>query len=121
MCAASFCSFLALPHLQAFQLDFSELFSRKHVSPGAWSAVLAYSLVMVFDIGGAMFGLGNLAGECLQWWAVGQQESSSPLLSEAPEAHVFSRPEPAAWVLGIAWCQTDVYYTSFLSVHVSEC
>jgi xanthine/uracil/vitamin C permease (AzgA family) len=28
----------------------------------AWSAVCAYGLVMVFDIGGAMFGLGSLAG-----------------------------------------------------------
>jgi xanthine/uracil/vitamin C permease (AzgA family) len=28
----------------------------------AWSAVCAYALVMVFDIGGAMFGLGSLAG-----------------------------------------------------------
>eukprot|EP00878_Enallax_costatus_P005110 GHUV01005372.1.p1 GENE.GHUV01005372.1~~GHUV01005372.1.p1 ORF type:complete len:538 (+),score=89.65 GHUV01005372.1:187-1800(+) len=55
-------SFVALPHLQFFPLDFSELFSKEHISPAAWSAVLAYSLVMVFDIGGAMFGLGNLAG-----------------------------------------------------------
>lgn len=52
--------FLALPHLQIFQLDFSDLF--KNPKPAAWSAVLAYSLVMIFDIGGAMFGLGNLAG-----------------------------------------------------------
>lgn len=56
------CSFLALPHLQSFQLDFSELFHHEHINPAAWSAVLAYTLVMVFDIGGAMFGLGNLAG-----------------------------------------------------------
>jgi xanthine/uracil/vitamin C permease (AzgA family) len=28
----------------------------------AWSAVCAYALVMIFDIGGAMFGLGSLAG-----------------------------------------------------------
>lgn len=53
--------FLALPHLQLFSLDFSDLFSASP-SPAAWSAVLAYSLVMIFDIGGAMFGLGNLAG-----------------------------------------------------------
>jgi len=55
---------VALPHLQLFQLDFSELFSKSGFNPGAWSAVLAYSLVMIFDIGGAMFGLGNLAGGC---------------------------------------------------------
>lgn len=54
---------MALPHLQFFPLDFSELFNKQHIKPAAWSAVLAYSLVMVFDIGGAMFGLGNLAGE----------------------------------------------------------
>jgi xanthine/uracil/vitamin C permease (AzgA family) len=51
---------LALPHLQIFKLDFSDLFTTP--KPAAWSAVLAYSLVMIFDIGGAMFGLGNLAG-----------------------------------------------------------
>eukprot|EP00879_Flechtneria_rotunda_P020882 GHRR01021987.1.p1 GENE.GHRR01021987.1~~GHRR01021987.1.p1 ORF type:complete len:391 (+),score=87.50 GHRR01021987.1:88-1260(+) len=54
--------FLALPQLRFFDLDFSELFTKEHLNPAAWSAVLAYTLVMVFDIGGAMFGLGNLAG-----------------------------------------------------------
>lgn len=44
------CSFLALPHLQIFKLDFSDLFS-KTPTVTAWSAVLAYSLVMIFDIG----------------------------------------------------------------------
>ncbi|KAF6263362.1 hypothetical protein COO60DRAFT_1621686 [Scenedesmus sp. NREL 46B-D3] len=52
--------FLALPHLQTFELDFSDLFATPKTA--AWSAVLAYALVMIFDIGGAMFGLGNLAG-----------------------------------------------------------
>eukprot|EP00887_Chlorella_sp_A99_P007307 scaffold2.g7307.t1 len=47
--------------LQTSKLDFSDLFSRAP-SAAAWSAVLAYTLVMVFDIGGAMFGLANLAG-----------------------------------------------------------
>jgi hypothetical protein len=44
------CSFLALPHLKIFELDFSDLFS-KTPTVTAWSAVLAYSLVMIFDIG----------------------------------------------------------------------
>eukprot|EP00882_Tetradesmus_deserticola_P009496 GHRQ01010026.1.p1 GENE.GHRQ01010026.1~~GHRQ01010026.1.p1 ORF type:complete len:212 (-),score=41.86 GHRQ01010026.1:383-1018(-) len=48
--------------LQVFELDFSDLFGAPN--PAAWSAVLAYTLVMVFDIGGAMFGLGSLAGRC---------------------------------------------------------
>lgn len=61
LCCPLPCRFLALPHLQIFHLDFSDLFS-KAPNPAAWSAVLAYSLVMIFDIGGAMFGLGNLAG-----------------------------------------------------------
>lgn len=52
---------MALPHLQLFKLDFSDLFCASP-NPAAWSAVLAYTLVMVFDVGGAMFGLGNLAG-----------------------------------------------------------
>lgn len=42
--------FVALPHLQFFKLDFSDLFS-KTPKLTAWSAVLAYSLVMIFDIG----------------------------------------------------------------------
>lgn len=52
--------FVALPHLRIGTFDWTSLF----VTPtgGAWNAVTAYSLVMVFDIGGAMFGLGNLAG-----------------------------------------------------------
>ncbi|EFN53511.1 hypothetical protein CHLNCDRAFT_136863 [Chlorella variabilis] len=57
--ACGFDAFVALPHLKFFALDFSELLAFK---PSAWSAVLAYTLVMIFDIGGAMFGLGNLAG-----------------------------------------------------------
>lgn len=28
----------------------------------AWSAVIAYTLVIIFDVGGCMFGLGTLAG-----------------------------------------------------------
>ena len=32
------------------------------MQPGAMSAVLAYVLVMVFDIGGCIYGLGSLAG-----------------------------------------------------------
>eukprot|EP00882_Tetradesmus_deserticola_P019037 GHRQ01020479.1.p2 GENE.GHRQ01020479.1~~GHRQ01020479.1.p2 ORF type:complete len:163 (-),score=44.15 GHRQ01020479.1:491-979(-) len=64
LCVVNFtpCRFLALPHLQVFELDFSDLFGAPN--PAAWSAVLAYTLVMVFDIGGAMFGLGSLAGRC---------------------------------------------------------
>jgi len=50
---------VALPVLKLFELDFSEIIK---LSPGALSAVMAYMLVMIFDIGGAMFGLGKLAG-----------------------------------------------------------
>lgn len=52
--------FVDLPHLRRGTFDWAGLF----VAPSAasWNAVMAYSLVMVFDIGGAMFGLGNLAG-----------------------------------------------------------
>lgn len=41
---------MALPHLKFFELDFSDLIS-KTPKLSAWSAVLAYSLVMIFDIG----------------------------------------------------------------------
>ena len=34
----------------------------KALEPSQMSAVLSYLLVIIFDIGGAMFGLGNLAG-----------------------------------------------------------
>jgi xanthine/uracil/vitamin C permease (AzgA family) len=84
--------FLALPSLRRFDLDFSAILAlqvRKGgralssgyyrmfiednksnmpsltigcLQPGALSAVMAYVLVMVFDIGGAIYGLGNLAG-----------------------------------------------------------
>lgn len=40
---------MALPRLQFFALDFSDLFGS--FNPAAWSAVLAYTLVMIFDIG----------------------------------------------------------------------
>jgi hypothetical protein len=52
LCCAVPCSFVALPHLQIFKMDFSDLFS-KTPKLTAWSAVLAYSLVMIFDIGAA--------------------------------------------------------------------
>lgn len=53
-------AFLATPRMKWWALDFSHLV--KHPKGSAWSAVMAYVLVMIFDIGGAMFGLGNLAG-----------------------------------------------------------
>ena len=53
--------FLSLPHLKVFPMDFTQLFG-KGATTNAWGAVLAYVLVMTFDIGGALFGLGNLAG-----------------------------------------------------------
>jgi AGZA family xanthine/uracil permease-like MFS transporter len=53
--------FVALPHLKVFHMDFSQLIG-KGATTNAWGAVLAYVLVMTFDIGGALFGLGNLAG-----------------------------------------------------------
>mmetsp|Transcript_22407 Transcript_22407/g.48964 ORF Transcript_22407/g.48964 Transcript_22407/m.48964 type:complete len:494 (-) Transcript_22407:592-2073(-) len=52
-------SFVAMPSLAFWKLDFSDVLAFK---PEAWSAVCAYALVMIFDIGGAMYGLGNLAG-----------------------------------------------------------
>lgn len=52
--------FVSLPHLRIGNFDWKGLFIEPAAGP--WNAVMAYSLVMVFDIGGAMFGLGNLAG-----------------------------------------------------------
>ena len=49
-----------LPHLRVGRLEWAGLVAPP--TAGAWNAVAAYALVMVFDIGGAMFGLGNLAG-----------------------------------------------------------
>ncbi len=45
--------FLAPPSPRLFELDFSDL---QALQPGAWAAVMAYVLVMVFDIGGAIYG-----------------------------------------------------------------
>lgn len=53
-------AFVSLPHLQIFHMDFSLLGAP--FNSNAWGAVVAYTLVMTFDIGGALFGLGNLAG-----------------------------------------------------------
>ena len=44
---------LAPPSLRLFDLDFSSVLE---LQPGALSAVMAYVLVMVFDIGGAIYG-----------------------------------------------------------------
>ena len=52
-------SLFSPPHFVLHSLDYSGLIAVSSSSP---SAVLAYSLVMVFDIGGATFGLGKLAG-----------------------------------------------------------
>jgi AGZA family xanthine/uracil permease-like MFS transporter len=52
--------FVDLPHLRIGHFDWRGLTDNPTAS--AWNAVMAYTLVMVFDIGGAMFGLGNLAG-----------------------------------------------------------
>jgi AGZA family xanthine/uracil permease-like MFS transporter len=52
--------FVDLPHLRIGRFDWKALLVEP--SAGAWNAVAAYSLVMIFDIGGAMYGLGNLAG-----------------------------------------------------------
>jgi len=49
----------ALPTLRIWELDFSDILAG---DSGQLSATLSYMLVMIFDIGGAMFGLGNLAG-----------------------------------------------------------
>mmetsp|Transcript_7551 Transcript_7551/g.20098 ORF Transcript_7551/g.20098 Transcript_7551/m.20098 type:complete len:506 (-) Transcript_7551:990-2507(-) len=51
--------YVSLPDFKHFGLDFSELLKP---NGQAYSAVLAYVLVMVFDIGGAIFGLATLSG-----------------------------------------------------------
>ncbi|KAI8466102.1 MAG: permease family-domain-containing protein [Monoraphidium minutum] len=52
--------YVDVPRLRIGRFDWTALFVKP--APGAWNAVTAYSLVMIFDIGGVMFGLGNLAG-----------------------------------------------------------
>ncbi|KAG1679317.1 hypothetical protein FOA52_009347 [Chlamydomonas sp. UWO 241] len=52
-------AFFAVPKLRIYTPDFSKILAG---NGGALSAILAYTLVMVFDIGGALFGLGSLAG-----------------------------------------------------------
>ena len=52
--------FMDVPHVRIGSFDWRGLLIKP--SAASWNAVMAYSLVMVFDIGGAMFGLGNLAG-----------------------------------------------------------
>eukprot|EP00201_Polytomella_parva_P007937 CAMPEP_0175050328 /NCGR_PEP_ID=MMETSP0052_2-20121109/7202_1 /TAXON_ID=51329 ORGANISM="Polytomella parva, Strain SAG 63-3" /NCGR_SAMPLE_ID=MMETSP0052_2 /ASSEMBLY_ACC=CAM_ASM_000194 /LENGTH=655 /DNA_ID=CAMNT_0016314527 /DNA_START=104 /DNA_END=2067 /DNA_ORIENTATION=+ len=52
-------SVFAPPSFRLFALDFSAI---RALDANAMSAVTAYALVMVFDIGGAMYGLGKLAG-----------------------------------------------------------
>lgn len=49
----------ALPVFKLWDLDYSGFLAG---DAGQMSAALSYMLVMIFDIGGAMFGLGNLAG-----------------------------------------------------------
>ena len=44
---------LALPSLRFFDLDFSQVLA---LDAGMLSAVMAYVLVMIFDIGGAIYG-----------------------------------------------------------------
>lgn len=46
-----------IPRMQTWNLDFTSILG---MEPEALSAVVAYSLVMIFDIGGAMYGLANL-------------------------------------------------------------
>lgn len=47
---------ISLPQLATYKLDFTDLLA---YNTQAYSAVLAYMLVMIFDIGGAMYGLGE--------------------------------------------------------------
>ncbi len=49
--------YMDIPTMKFFTLDFSRI---QALNPESLSAVLAYSLVMIFDIGGAMYGLANL-------------------------------------------------------------
>lgn len=51
--------FVDLPALGWWNVDMGPVLA---MQPDALSAVGAYALVMIFDIGGAMYGLGNLAG-----------------------------------------------------------
>ncbi len=50
---------MAWPSFMVIPLDFTDILA---LQPVALSAVTAYALVMIFDIGGAMYGLGNMAG-----------------------------------------------------------
>lgn len=52
-------SYFSTPDFVIYKLDYSGILS---MSSSSLSAILAYSLVMIFDIGGATFGLGKLAG-----------------------------------------------------------
>jgi hypothetical protein len=51
--------FISLPAFGVWELDFGPVLAW---DPDAWSAVVAYALVMIFDIGGALYGLCSLAG-----------------------------------------------------------
>jgi hypothetical protein len=52
--------FISLPTFGTWQLDFGPVLAW---DTDAWSAVVAYALVMIFDIGGALYGLCSLAGK----------------------------------------------------------
>lgn len=52
-------SFFDLPHLAFIKNDFSAVLA---FDGGAWSAVIAYTLVIIFDVGGVAFGVCTLAG-----------------------------------------------------------
>jgi hypothetical protein len=120
--------FVSLPHLRIGRFDWNALF----VDPqgGAWSAVMAYSLVMIFDIGGAMYGLGNLAGlvrdggipgattcylaACVGT-AIGAVTGACPGVGERGSTTrglgsvwgLGGRPRSGPW-LGLVWCRAGV-------------
>ena len=98
---------MALPHVQLFQMDFTDLIGPQ-ATPSAWSAVMAYVLVMVFDIGGAMFGL------CASLWQSHSTLSQPALcwilltlfLFNTEPMHVFSQaamPCHAVYAYGGIW------------------
>ncbi len=48
-----------LPHLTLIKNDFTQVLA---LDGQAWSAVIAYALVIIFDVGGVMFGVATLGG-----------------------------------------------------------
>ena len=106
---------LAPPSLRLFDLDFSSVLA---LQPGALSAVMAYVLVMVFDIGGAIYGAmaspmrlalslsaHSLWFSCVRW-SMGESGTAPemltdhiniPLPSPSLPSTLFFRPGQPCW------------------------